>query len=263
MEKKIKINWFVGLSTLLILSNCASSGDSPVNYNNKKIIHFEEQWVIPPPDFDTTKLSAVTEYNREGNPIEKSQYSRYDGSVAILTKWTYDKHSNITSKIVNNKEVNTVFEETFSYEYDKKGRKIKMIENNSSQNGNVEHTYVYYEDGSYTDTLKNNTKILSIIDYNENDKIIKGINFEQQSSIYTEIDDHGNYTKRKTTFADGPGNEVNFINEYDTLGNLTRKILDQRYREYEYNENGDVTKETQLDTGERTNSFLYNYKYFE
>ncbi len=260
---KKKINWFIGISTLLILSNCTSPEDSPINDTSKKVIHIEEQWVIPPPDFDTTRLSAVTEFDLNGNPIEKSQYSRYDGSVAIFTKWTYDEHSNMTSRIVDNREVNNVTEEKYSYELDEKGRKIKMMENNSTRGDHLEHIYIYHEDGSYTDTLKNNTQIISIMDYNENDKIIKGNNLMYQSFIYNEIDEHGNYSKKKTTYASGPGNEINYANDYDSLGNLIRRSIDKRYREYEYNENGDIIKETRFDTGEQSLIFLYKYKYFE
>lgn len=251
------------MSLIIFQSNCKSIDESPIDTNQKKVIHFEEQTVLKPPNFDTTLLKSNTQYNRDGKPIEETQYSKFDGSAIIHTKWTYDDHSNITSKITDNKEAGKVFQEKYTYEYDKKGRKVKMIEQGPNNPADLEHIFIYNNDESYTDTIKINGQILSILDYTKEDKIIRGKNLQQRSRIDNIIDEHGNYTERKSTFEDGPPNFSTYKNEYDEQGNLIRRILDHRSREYEYNENGDVIKEIRLNTGKPTLIILFKYEYFE
>lgn len=263
MDKYLKIKWISSLSLLLILINCTNPGEAPNNHSDKKIVQFEEQWVQPPPNFDTSMLSSVTEFNHKGKPVEKLQYSKDDGSLLLRTKWVYDDHFNETVKTTESSNANGIFEENYSYEYDKKGRKIRMLEKSARNKGDLEHIYAYHEGGNYTDTIKIGAQLLSISEYNKDDKIIHGENFQQQSTVNYEYDEFGNYTKHKTFYENGPGDVINYNNYYDSLGNLIRKTLDHRYREYEYNENGDVIKESRMDNANPTMIIIYKYKYFD
>lgn len=257
------IIWAGGVFLLLLMTNCSNEGNT-LNGKQKKIIHIEEKWFLQPPNFDSLQLGAKTVYNEKGKPVEESQYSSTDGSLIILTKWTYDEHFNITSKITDNKEVNKIFTENYTYKYDRKGRKISMLEKNSEIPYEMEHIYVHHSNGNYTDTTKINSKLMSVIEFNKDDKVLSGKNFEQQMEIINELDEHGNYTLRRNIYASGPGNEVAYTNDYDSLGNLIRRTIDpQHYREYEYNENGDVVKETRLDTGNPRLIIISKYQYFE
>ena len=154
MDKYLKINWIGSLSFLLILIviNCTNPGEAPNSHSDKKIVRFEEQWVQPPPNFDTSMLSSVTEFSHKGKPVEKFQYSKDDGSLLLRTKWVYDDHFNVIIKTTDSGNANGIFQENYSYEYDKKGRKTRMIEKSPRNKGDLEHIYVYHEDGNYTDS---------------------------------------------------------------------------------------------------------------
>ena len=260
---KYKLSIITLISFSCLIQSCNNQSGNPEGKEQKKIIHISEEWVEPPPDFDTLKLSVITENNSLGKPIEKLQHSKFDGSVIIRTTWTYDEHGYMTSMIIDNYEVNQVYEEKFVNEYDEKGRRIRALEKNSNTPGVLEHTYGYFDDGSYTDTIKLQSEVMSITAYTKDEKVIWGKNFQQQSEMNTEFDEHGNYTKRQTTFADGPSTLLTYDNHYDSLGNLVHAILDHRSREYEYNENGDVIREFWLENGQPYLKKYFKYKYFE
>ncbi len=259
----LNINWIIGLVLISLLANCTSPKEAPKDDNDKKIIHIEEQWVLPPPEFDTLLLKSITEFNLKGKPIEESQYSKLNGLVIVNTKWTYDEHLNIVSKITENFDPNKIYKENYSYEYDEKDRKIIMQEKQSSYTNELVHEYTHFEDGRYIDTIKYQSQVVSIIEFNEDDKVIKENNFQKQTKVNNEFDEYGNFIKRNTSYSNGTERVYNYTNDYDSFGNLIRVTLDHRYREYEYNENGDIVKETRLDTGKPYLIILYKYKYFE
>ena len=263
MTTYIDIHRIFILSAILFLSNCSDSTVTVKENDSKKNIHFEKQTVLPAPDFNTPKPKANIEYNEYGKPIEEFQYSKHDGSVILHTKWVYDEHNNPISKVVVNNNTNQVIEEKFAYEYDKAGRKIKQIDLNPNNSTKMEHLFVYHDDDTYTDTSKVNGQIVSIQLFNDQDKIISGTNFQQKSKIDNVLDEHGNYTTRKVTYQDGPPSSFKFTNDYDSLNNLIRKATDGQTREYEYNENGDVIKETRFYNGEIAFIILFEYEYWD
>ncbi len=251
------------ISFSILIQNCGHQSHQHEGDNQKKIIHISEEWVEPPPDFDTLKLSVLIENNSFGKPIEKLQHSKFDGSVIIHTTWTYDEQGNKTSMTINNYEINQVYEEKFVNQYDKEGRRIRSFEKNTNNPIELEHTYGYFDDGSYTDTIKLQSEVMSITAYTKDEKVIWGKNFQQQSEMNTEFDEYGNYTKRHQTFQDGPPALATYENHYDSLGNLIHVILDHRSREYEYNENGDLIREFWLENGQPYLKKYFKYKYFE
>ncbi len=255
--------WIGSLVLIVLFSNCNNSEPKPNPVKNKKTIQFEEQW-IQPPDYDTILLSYVKAYNTNGKPIEKSEYSRLDGSLVNLTKWTYDEHNNVTSKTTQNLLKNTLVEESFLNKYDEKGRKVHMLEKNPNSDKVLEHIYHYHDDGSYTDTVKYISQVLSIMQYNKNDEVLNGINFRQKAVLKNEYDEYGNATRRKKVYQSKriPTDRV-YINEYDSAGNLIRVTLERKQRTYEYNENVDVIKETWLDNDQIYRTIHYKYKYYD
>ena len=273
MHKLLKTNWLSCILLLLLITNCNSPDDTLNVESNKKIIHFEEEWVYPPPAFDTLLLSTKTEYNVKGKPVEKRQYSKFDGSLRIFTKWTYDEHFNLTSRVSDNKEVNQVFQETYSYEFDKEGRKIKVLEKTQDPSIEFIHIYVYHDDGSYTDTIKARNQVVSIIKYNKNDQITEKENRQKKITTSVEFDEHENTLKRTVTsfakqnvatnYLANQGVVTEYTNKYDTHGNLISTKYKNRFREFEYNENGDIIKESWHKDEELIRITTHNYEYFE
>ena len=252
----------IGFIFLFLFASCENPVTPPVVENNKKIVQLKEQW-IQPPDYDTIVLSYVEAYNPQGNPIEKSQYSRIDGSLVVHDKWTYDEHQNVIKKTSQHFGKKTFSEESFSYEYDNNGRKVGMIEINPNSNDLLKHIYVYHEDGTYTDTVKLNAQVMAIMRYNENNDPLNGVNYQRRSRINNEYDEHGKITRKYTTYTTKrKPTDRNYKNEYDSLGNLIRVTLGRKQREYEYNENGDMVEEGWLDSGRLYRTIYYKYKYY-
>lgn len=252
------------LFALLFVIGCSTPETNPSDSaNDKKTIQYQEEYAQVPP-FDTLWLSAKTTFNEAGKPLKKVQYSKINHSMILQTSWAYDTHFNEVSKTVSNIETNQNAQESFLYKYDKKGKKIYKLEKKESSVDIVEHFYFYHNDDSYTDTTKLNSEVVAIIKYNPEDKILNGENFQQRSTIINTMDEHGNYTSRKTTYADGPANEASYTNTYDDHGNLIRKSIDaDNFRTFEYNENGDVIKENRYNETGNYLRFTYKIEYFE
>jgi YD repeat-containing protein len=253
----------LSLFTVILLANCSQDQASPLSADFKKKIHTEEKWYQPGDMMDTLLFGFRVEYNKDGNPVDKKSFSRADGSLQLHTTYKYDEHGNAIEEIITQPEANIITKILKEYQYDNSGKKIKMLETNVRKNTLSEHLYTYHNDGSYDEVIRIQSKDDSFKSYNADGEVTSIKNYSNNSITTTDYDKQGNLLKRVSTYSGKVLNEKSYINEYNDTNQLIAVTLENRKRTYEYNENGDVVKETWYKNGTLDRVINYKYTYFE
>ncbi|MFT5169266.1 MAG: YD repeat-containing protein [Saprospiraceae bacterium] len=256
------------ISLLFLWSNCQSDKDTAAtkdetstgkNANsNKKQVHFKEQWVSAPPDFDTLLLSYVEEYDKRGNLIEKKEYNA-QGELVIHTKKTYNEYNDEIQKTAENFQAKNFVESSNEIDY-ANGKKTTLV--SRSKTGTIESIYIYFENGDYKWSMIKDGEETEYILYNKNGLKIETSRMNGQMTQKFKYDDHGTVTLRIRKATIHPEEVLAYINEYDSEGNLTRKSYGNRIEDYTYNEDGNVKTETWYFVDEKIQYMEYKYQYY-
>jgi YD repeat-containing protein len=256
------------ISFLFLWSNCQNDKDTAATKDetstgkdansNKKQVHFKEQWVSTPPDFDTLLLSYIEEYDKSGNLIEKKEYNGL-GELVIHTRKVYNQYNDEIHKIVENFQANATQESSREIDY-ANGKKTTLI--SRSNTSTIESIYIYFENGDYKWSIIKDGEETEYILYNKDDLKIETSRMNGQMTQKFKYDDHGNVTLRTRKATIHPEEVLAYINEYDKDGNLTRKSYGNRIEDYTYDEDGNVKKETWYFVDEKIQHMEYKYQYY-
>jgi YD repeat-containing protein len=247
------------LSLLFLFTNCRTDSTSnPDNTTTEKKLHFKEQWVYPPPNFDTLLFSYIEEYDMNGQMIDQKKHA-IKGGLAIHTMIKYNEHGDMISKVVKNVSPPKEYVNTWEIEYTD-GKMSKSIEKNT--NGSFENTYSYQKDGSYTINITQDTINIATMVYNKDDKILKSIRKGSNITDIYEYDEQGTLVKKTTEIGDNPPTVLEYSNEYFENGDLKKTTAKGRSHEFSYNEDGEVKIETWYRDEQKYRIIEYRYKYY-
>ncbi len=229
-------------------------------------------------------------YDEKGRVLSQSTYVDGSENPDEIVKYTYDENGNLVLEEKTNNsydyttgELSTTYTEYTAREYDENGNvtyseeyyidegKKEIIvceENTYDENGNLIHEKWYNTEDNYYDTE---------FVYDENGFLVKEIEKRSYGVNVTEytVNEKGDALTTKITFNyDGKENgsvitsEFETVYEYDEEGRQTKVVNTysndtSTSKEYVYNEQGDIIKQTEIDIEGKVNDSRFEYEYFE
>lgn len=194
-----------------------------------------------------------SEYDNNGNIIKETDFATAgEGNAFCIRRYEYDENGRMSSVNIENHDSSADIASRVITDYDEQGniesvRNFEVVEKDDGTReetaydnaGRPIETVVYgYENLTYgvertlteyneEDYVTRETVYTNVFYDSEDGRMIRTENLELRSDVTFEIDDMGRLTREITT-----------TGSYDTYGERTERT------EYEYGDNGEITKET-------------------
>lgn len=194
-----------------------------------------------------------SEYDNNGNIIKETDFATAgEGNAFCIRRYEYDENGRMSSINIENHDSSAGIASRVITDYDEQGniesvRNFEVVEKDDGTReetaydnaGRPIETVVYgYENLTYgvertlteyneEDYVTRETVYTNVFYDSEDGRMIRTENLELRSDVTFEIDDMGRLTREITT-----------TGSYDTYGERTERT------EYEYGDNGEITKET-------------------
>lgn len=224
----------------------------------KKKIHFKEQWVYPPPAFDTLLFSFREEYDQAGNMVEQKKYT-IAGPLATHTKIKYNEQGDEIYKSILNTQRDTTLVYISDIEY-KDGKKYKISV--QSPDGDYHNIYTYNPDGTYQfSTFSEGIKV-GTYHFNKDEKILSSLILSNNHQEYFLYNEQGDLTKRIRNLGERTRDTIVYELDYFKNGQLKSNFARGRKHAFSYNENNDIDTETWYRDGKVHRVIKYKYEYY-
>ncbi len=224
----------------------------------QKIIRIKEQWVHPPPTFDTLLYSYWEAYDSTGNMIEQKKYA-IAGPLAYHTKIQYNQQGDEIFKSVYEAKSDSSKTYTSQIEYlDDRKHKIKV----DSPEGPYHNIYSYNPDSSYMFTTFSKGQKIGEYHYNSDMKILRSYLIWNKHEELYEYNNKGDLTMRIRKKGDKVRDTIEYKLDYYKSGQLKETSTRGRKHVYTYNQNGDIKTETWYRNGELYRVVKYKYEYY-
>ena len=226
------------------LAGCSSSDDTEGadNGSTDGTPTEKEVWLLHTEYSTREKVKQTYTYDEYGNKI---QYTAEDANGNVTATWIleYDDHNNLlkrsvvsggkepfvqlimtydeNGKLIERREINTVSESVFTYQYDDQNRVIARL----YQSGNPSETYSYNADGSYKVQYGSDSGDYALYDadgnvqerhygsdtkivysYNQDNVLVEAVQYSGKTIVQKQIfqlDKHGNPVKVIVVNSDG------------------------------------------------------------